>query len=630
MTTIHVNVKKDYLESIIAAKRPVAALVELIWNSLDADADRISIRFGLNSLGALEQIRVQDNGTGIPYEAAADLFGNLGGSWKAGKNKTEKGRNLHGKSGKGRFWAFGLGSLIEWNTTSRRNSHLVEFKVVGSSQNIDAFELSEPAPARGKTTGTDVLIENITSNFKSLTNDDAHLEIAKHFAIYLSEYPGIQIDYNGIIIDPASAQVKSTTYPLVTHILSDGRQVDPILTIIEWKQSQERLLHFCDDKGISLHQVAANIHAPGYNFTAYLKSNYFRDLDKSGLLILDEFNNDVFGLLSSAKSKLKDHFKNRTLEDSAALIKNWKETKIYPYEGEPNDLVEATERKVFDVLAVNINAYLSDFDQASPSNKKFTFNLIKQALNENPASLQRIFSNVLQLPRERQDDLAELLTKTSLSAVISAARIVADRLNFLKGLEQLVFDEKSKQQLLERDQLHKIIENETWIFGEHFHLTNSDDSLDEVLKKHLELLGERSDDKSPVLRDDGKSGRVDLMLSRSVPQPRAEEREHLVVELKRPSKKIDPQGLTQIESYAMAVARDERFRNTTTRWIFWIISNDMTDNAQRRARQKGLPVGLTYEDSELPIKVYAKTWGEIIEECRGRLNFFKKKLWNNL
>jgi hypothetical protein len=45
-----------------------------------------------------------------------------------------------------------------------------------------------------------------------------------------------------------------------------------------------------------------------------------------------------------------------------------------------------------------------------------------------------------------------------------------------------------------------------------------------------------------------------LMLSRVVPQPKSEEREHLVIELKRPAKKIDSDVASQIESYAFAVA----------------------------------------------------------------------------
>ncbi|MEE4210802.1 MAG: hypothetical protein V2I43_16245, partial [Parvularcula sp.] len=124
-------------------------------------------------------------------------------------------------------------------------------------------------------------------------------------------------------------------------------------------------------------------------------------------------------------------------------------------------------------------------------------------------------------------------------------------------MENLLFDRDTKEKLLERDQLHKILETEAWIFDEEFTLSGSEKRLEEVLDLHLGELGERADD--PVLREEGKQGRVDLMLSRVV-QPRHDEKDHLVVELKRPSQKIPSKILNQVESYAIAVAKDNRFQ----------------------------------------------------------------------
>ena len=100
-----------------------------------------------------------------------------------------------------------------------------------------------------------------------------------------------------------------------------------------------------------------------------------------------------------------------------------------------------------------------------------------------------------------------------------------------------VFDKETKKALLERGQLHKILEKEAWIFHEEFALAGSEQRLEEVLQKHIALLGERSDSSEPVLLSDGKQGRVDLLLHKAV-QPRAGEYDYLVVELKRPSTKI--------------------------------------------------------------------------------------------
>ena len=278
-------------------------------------------------------------------------------------------------------------------------------------------------------------------------------------------------------------------------------------------------------------------------------------------------------------------------------------------------------------MALGLHDYLPDFEATDNKNKKFTFALLKQAVEESPQAVQRILEEVLDLPKEKQEEFARLLEKTSLTAIINASKVVADRLDFLRGLEMLVFDPQSRKELLERSQLHKILADHTWIFGEEFNLTVNDQSLTEVLNKHLHELGrEPEPDGEPVLREDGSVGIVDLMLSRSIPQPRADEREHLIIELKRPKVSIDSKAASQIESYAFAVADDERFKDTKTRWIFWAVSNEMDEAVRKKANQRNRPRDLLYEDEEERITIWVKTWGQLIQSCKARLEFFQKEL----
>jgi hypothetical protein len=69
------------------------------------------------------------------------------------------------------------------------------------------------------------------------------------------------------------------------------------------------------------------------------------------------------------------------------------------------------------------------------------------------------------LGQERKE-LAALLQETTLSAIITAAKTVVDRLKFIAALESIVFDPETKGRLKERSQLHKILAENTWIFGE--------------------------------------------------------------------------------------------------------------------------------------------------------------------
>jgi Histidine kinase-, DNA gyrase B-, and HSP90-like ATPase len=509
MSKVHVVAKRDFLESLTMA-RPLAGLAELVWNGFDAGSDRVEVHLDMNGLGGIDSIRVRDYGQGINHEQVENLFGSLGDSWK--KNKTrQNGRALHGKSGKGRFRAFALGTMVDWNTTYRsadKKSH--SYRIRGEAISLDDFEIYDPIDANGTPTGTEVVISNLKHDFGSLINDTAPRELAKLFAAYLTEYPSLMLEYNGVRIDPKEAQLHSKDYPLGEVALGDNRTATVTVSVVEWNIPTERTLHLCDASGVALHETLAGqqIRAPGFNFTAYVKSDHFRELDKENKLMLEDLHPDVDAIVKAAKGKIKEHFRRRVLENQGKIIERWKKEQIYPYDDKQTvDPVEEAERQVFDILAVNVESYLPSFEEADTKSKKFTFRLLAQAISENPESVQKIIGDVLGLKKEAQDELAELLRSTPLSSIISSAKIVANRLDFLHGLEMLLFPPENKKRLLERDQLHKILENEAWLFHEEFGLAGSEERLEEVLQIHLDKLGKREDNPEPVKLSDGKTGR---------------------------------------------------------------------------------------------------------------------------
>ena len=162
---------------------------------------------------------------------------------------------------------------------------------------------------------------------------------------------------------------------------------------------------------------------------------------------------------------------------------------------------------------------------------------------------------------------------------------------------------------------------------------NDDEDLSAVLRSHIELLGNHSDDgiarnarapTTPVLDAEGKVAIVDLMLSCRMPTATDAERRHLVVELKRPSQKHNEDVINQIKKYAKAVALDDRFRHSNVEWDFVAVANSFTKDAEFEARQKDKPRGLVLEiDDPIKVRVWAKTWGEIIQEAEGRLTLYK-------
>src|SRR5687767_8792049 len=106
--SVSIQVARDHLERLTKATG-TTALMELIWNCLDADAKSIIIRTKETAIG-ISEITIEDNGHGINYKDAESIFGTLGGSAKKIRRISPGKRKLHGEEGRGRFKALALGS----------------------------------------------------------------------------------------------------------------------------------------------------------------------------------------------------------------------------------------------------------------------------------------------------------------------------------------------------------------------------------------------------------------------------------------------------------------------------------------------------------------------------------------
>lgn len=625
-----VRVEGDHIKKLASAK-PIQAVAEVIWNAVDADATRIDLNIESDEI-AMRSVTVRDNGHGIPHSDVEGLFGTLGGSWKAhGARSKTKGRILHGKEGKGRFKALALGRVVDWMVRYREGSKLREYKISILRDDLVDVRVTEPKSvdlALG--TGVEVRITELDKTYRSLEPEYAVQSLSEIFALYLTDYLDVSILVSGERLDPSKLIASREKFEL-SPIDDEGKRYPVEVEVIQWSSVSERWFFLCGSEGFPFHRVTPKFHTPGFQFSAYLKSSFIQNLQEQGVLELAEMNAPLQAAYDEASERIKTYFRAKEVEAAQAKIEQWKAEEIYPYRAEPQTTVEKAERQVFDIVALNVNRHLQDFAEQSKRTKAFQLRMLRQAIERGPDELQHILSEVLDVPENTQKELSKLLKEADLANVISASKLVADRLKFVYGLETLLFDPESRELLKERSQLHRMIaENNTWIFGEEFNLTVDDQSLTAVLRKHRKLIGDETVIDQPVKRIDGKVGIVDLMLSRSVPQNRADEREHLIVELKRPSVKVGPDEITQVEKYAYTVAQDERFRHLRTRWSFWLISNDLDQFAQVKTRQKDKPRGQVFQSEDGNIQVWVKSWAEILGECKSRMRFVQEHLQANV
>jgi hypothetical protein len=261
MTDYTVEIQSDFLERQAKAQ-PIAAVAELIWNGLDADATAITVDLEGDNLGGLSRIIVTDNGHGIPYAEAPTLFGNLGGSWKkhGALTKIHK-RQLHGQEGRGRFKAFALGSVVDWTSTYAHDDKLFRYEITIVDRDIRRVRIGDEAPVNGKAPlGVTVVVSELKHNFVSLRPENSIQEFSEIFAIYLKNYRDVTIMIGGERIDPAIAIAKTWELSLAAIEDDDGNVYPAALEVIEWRRQTKRALYLCTEQGFPLSQLETRFH----------------------------------------------------------------------------------------------------------------------------------------------------------------------------------------------------------------------------------------------------------------------------------------------------------------------------------------------------------------------------------
>ncbi|MEU9283832.1 histidine kinase [Streptomyces sp. NPDC048275] len=481
---------------------------------------------------------------------------------------------------------------------------------------MDEFDVSDPEPT-ADVAGT-VFEAFGGEELQKLTEDAARSALTAAFALHLEAYPDIRITYDGTLLDPSSEQLRVDTYEVAAP--PDSVHPSAQLKIIEWSRPFSRALILCDGRGMSVAQLKPEIQAPGFHFTAYLSWSGFED-DSVGDLAFADWVPDgpAADVLAESRERMRVHFRSRADQRRRELVASWRAEGFYPYTGEPASDQERAERETFDAVATAVIRHLP----ASKRAQKVSFALLRSVLTHEPGEVLRIAEELFALSKQEQEELSRLLDRTPLSALIKASTATTGRLDFLSALEHLVFDPVAKGRVKERTELHRILENECWVFGEEYGLHVSDRSLNEVLNQHCRLLGRDAPVPGPVLREDGSRGIVDLMLSRAA-RHRKGERHHLVVELKRSNVVLGMTEFAQISSYAQAVMHDDRFRDPKVTWDFWLVGNAMDESLRQLAHQPDRMPGCAV--SQPTFRIWVRTWGEIIEDSQERLRFYSEQL----
>ena len=622
--TITVGIAEDAIEKISKATAD-RVVEELIWNSIDAEATKIEIKLGWNMMGGIDEVKVSDNGHGIDYAQAELIFQQIGGSPKRlSRRSPTLDRPYHGKEGEGRYKAFALGRKVEWHSRTASRGMVQSFTVEIRSDQLRSARIDQPIPCDGDQ-GCDVVISDLRDGGGDLKSRSLKDDLVNRLAPYLIANKDVQIIYDGTRLDVEEAVLSKEILQVKVQASENTPTLSGSLRVIEWKKRRNPALFLCDEEGIALDETTPGLKEPRFSFTAYLCSRLLRDLHEENTLGLGEMEPRLRLLKEASKAQLKGYFRKRLAQEAATVAQRARKEGTYPYPQAATSAVERAERQVFDICAATVHQYLPDYDTADKETRRFTYRLLREALEQNSGNVGVIFKEVLKLTEEQQADLVYLLQKTSFGSIIHASKTIADRLAFINGLEQILHENTIRKHIKERKQLQRILVEELWLFGDEFALGADDVSLRTVLKEHLQIVGHDEAEEVPTASDTADLTDIpDLVLWRQFLRGRADQFENLVIELKRPTVRISLDEIQQVHRYAGKIMNNRYFDKQKTHWIFIVISDDIADDAVEEVNQRDRKQGHVTRGRNHD--VYVKRWSEVIHEAKLRLNFLKEHL----
>lgn len=599
---------------------PAKALAELIMNGFDADARLVDVELHRNALGMIAQtIVVSDNGVGMTEWDLKHRFQEVGVTAKA------DGKQRLGQFGVGRMAVFRLGSRSQWETVSARDDkQKVRYSFTLDSSSPDNFDVPFELVSADTPTGTRIVIDQLVDDqTQRLTDKQLSWELFSEFASYLFAWRQKSLRINGELIDlddrVMSRQVDTLGFD--TGVPEETRVEHLFLkSPVHGSRVPEQLI--LTAKGVAVERLALQ-SPPAPNYLALVSSPYLDTMVAENRAAFINMDGGMVSLKQAVDRRIEAFGDQLRRETKDEFIDRARQKDYYPYKGEPSSAVLRVEQQLYDDILSLVNDAVNVENQSTKL-QRLIFDLLHRALRDE--NLLEVLDKVAGLSSQDVAHFRELLERTTLQSIIRMASEVTERLTFLDVLHQIVYGDEAKH-LLERKQLHKYLEPHAWIFGPHFHLATSDKGFRTAIDRQrleakLDPLDEAALDAIDGL---GKIPDLYLAAKRGHHLSDGHWHDHLIVEIKRPTQKVNVGVVSQGERYAAILNSCAEFDNTRCQWDLFLVSSEIDDNiVNLRRRKPNHPLGLL--DPMGCVRLWAFTWGEIISAARDEMKLVHERL----
>ena len=621
------------------------AFKELVVNSIQASAKTVKISFEGDSpdtVGhAITAITIWDDGHGLPYSEFDRSFMNIGT------------HNKKDGQGVGRFAAFQLGQVMEIDSAAY-DSQLNKYTRIHVK--LDARELTKSL----EQTNVEVDVEESDTpidqfyqvRITDLYNNDQPcarknklgkcFEESEFKRLIFEEYAfsifedKVSFFINDVLIDKEEYIEEEPTVKEVPYTDIRGVEHSIIYHFYRLKLTKKEISVFVQSMienaylTLSRYAYACKWHTPDLGaWFIYVNSDMLNKETIPDFMLAELGNKEASNILANIRQTIDDFFKERNKEYDT-FVSKLKEDEHYPYELSEGEigLSESMFRKT--VYLVENQEKLLEKKEAV---RKIVYPMVRKLIEEGDTRF--IIEKVLSLPEDKKAQLYDLLQSADLEEVIRFSTQVARKQRFIEFLEQLTYGELSRS-VKERSQLHKIVQNELWIFNEAYNGTPhlwSDKSLANNLtdlhEKYFEYVPTAEDENLLEEYKDTMRDITDLFFynSKTLLDGR---REVMIVELKAPSCAISERELGQAKRYAYDIHRCPVFNTSNICYKIILISSKISDRAKLEINNypnegEVGKFGHLKENGE-DIRVYAMTWSDLIERNKRSLGYLSNSL----
>jgi hypothetical protein len=520
----------------------VPALAELISNSWDADATKVtvSIPFGVGMKD--QRIQVADDGRGMAWDEVQKAYLVVGRDRrKAEGEKTPKGRPVMGRKGLGKLAGFGISRVVDVRTVrSGWVTHFrMDFEQMTKGGQAEMVENYEPTVLEDRetkeTNGTVVLLTDLQIT-RSINEDDFRESMSRRFSIVgkgfqveingqdLATYsPPLQFSFegpNGGWEDvPGAGGVKwwfgFTEKPIPTE---SARGVS---ILVRDKMAQAPF--FFDLSGGAYGQAGMQYMTGEVSADQLDREQDFIGTDRQGILWTEPLPE---ALLKWGQAKVREK------------LREWAELRAKANERQLETTVTALDERVEERIARlrpveqkearEVIRKLASIESVTdePGRARELLDLVLRAFED--SSFFALIKALGKTDQAERDEIFKLVTELDVFETVKLAEVVRARVGVIRKFQEMI-----QKDVPEKPDMQDFLFQHPWLIDPEWMVVEHEKGLETLLIEHFKL------DRSA---DPESDRRVDFFCISTRGR-------YLVVEVKRPSKVIGETEITQILNY---------------------------------------------------------------------------------